>query len=240
MQWLSVADMDKSVGTITYTQLCNERGGIECDLTMVRTAADAWYVVTGSAFGAHDMGWIRSHCPTDGSVRCGDMTSARGVVNLCGPLARDVLQAVCEDDVSNAAFRYGRAREITIGAAPVLALRIGYTGELGWELHIPTEYTAHVYDVLWEAGTAARHRQRRLPGDRPAAGREGLRVLVDRRHARHDAARGRPRAGGSTWDKGDFCGRDALVAQRDAGVERRLCTFTLDEPRRASRLPVER
>ena len=108
VQWLSVADMDKPLGTITYTQLCNERGGIECDLTMVRTAADAWYVVTGSAFGAHDMGWIRSHCPSD--VHMGDTTSARGVVNLCGPLARDVLQAVCEEDVSNAAFRYGRAR----------------------------------------------------------------------------------------------------------------------------------
>ncbi len=78
VQWLSVADMDKSVGTVTYTQLCNERGGIECDLTMIRTAPDVWYVVTGSAFGAHDMGWIRSHCPTDGSVQVRDLTSARG------------------------------------------------------------------------------------------------------------------------------------------------------------------
>ncbi len=83
--------MDKSVGTVTYTQLCNEQGGIECDLTMIRTAPDTWYVVTGAAFGAHDMGWIRSHCPTDGSVQVRDLTSARGVVNICGPLARDVL-----------------------------------------------------------------------------------------------------------------------------------------------------
>jgi 4-methylaminobutanoate oxidase (formaldehyde-forming) len=229
VQWLSVADMDKSVGTITYTQLCNEQGGIECDLTMVRTAADAWYVVTGSAFGAHDMGWIRSHCPADGSVRVADVTSARGVINLCGPLARDVLQAVCEDDVSNAAFKYGRAREITIGAAPVLALRIGYTGELGWELHIPAEYTAHVYGVLWEAG---------LQHGIVNAGYRAIdRLRVEKGYVYWSTdvtPDTTPLEAGLewriSWDKGDFCGREALVAQRQRGVERRLCTFTLDEP----------
>ena len=148
VQWLSVADMDKPVGTVTYTQLCNERGGIECDLTMTRLGEQHWYVVTGSAFGAHDMGWIRSNSPDDDTVQIRDLTSANAVINLCGPMAREVLQAVCEDDVSNEAFRYATAREITIGAAPVLAMRIGYVGELGWELHVPTEYTAHVYELL--------------------------------------------------------------------------------------------
>ena len=231
MQWLSVADMDKPLGTITYTQLCNEQGGIECDLTMVRTATDAWYVVTGSAFGAHDMGWIRSHCPTDGSVQVGDVTSARGVVNLCGPLARDVLQAVCEEDVSNAAFRYGRARELTIGAAPVLALRIGYTGELGWELHVPTEYTAHVYDVLWRAG--------QQHGIVNAGYRAIDRLRVEKGYVYWSTdvtPDTTPLEAGLEWridwDKGDFCGRDALVAQRDTGVERRLCTFTARPERR--------
>ena len=218
VQWLSVADMDKPLGTITYTQLCNERGGIECDLTMVRTAADAWYVVTGSAFGAHDMGWIRSHCPTDGSVQVRDVTSARGVVNLCGPLAREVLQAVCEEDVSNAAFRYGRAREITIGAAPVLALRIGYTGELGWELHVPTEYAAHVYDVLWEAG------QRHGIVNAGYRAIDPLRVEKGYVYWSTDVTPDTtPLEAGLEWridwDKGDFCGRDALAAQRDAGVD---------------------
>ena len=210
VQWLSVANMDKSIGTVTYTQLCNERGGIECDLTMVRTAPDTWYVVTGAAFGAHDMGWFREQSPADGSVQIRDVTSARAVINVCGPLSREVLQAVCEDDVSNAAFRYGRAREITIGAAPVLALRIGYTGELGWELHVPSEYAAHVYEVLRGGGRTARHRRRRLPGDRPAARREGLRVLVDRRHARHHAARSR--AGVA-----DRLGQGRLLRARRAG-----------------------
>lgn len=226
VQWLSVADMNKSVGTVTYTQLCNELGGIECDLTMTRVAADTWYVVTGAAFGAHDMGWIRTNSPDDGSVVIRDLTSARAVLNLCGPLSRDVLQRVAEDDVSAAAFKYGRAREITIGGAPVLALRIGYTGELGWELHIPTEYAAHVYELLHEAGAAS--------------------GLVDAGYRAVDTLRMEkgylywstditpdtsPWEAGLGWrvdlNAGDFCGRAALVAQQANGVGRKLCTFTL-------------
>ncbi|MCX6522834.1 MAG: FAD-dependent oxidoreductase [Actinobacteria bacterium] len=228
VQWLSVADMDKSVGTVTYTQLCNERGGIECDLTMIRTAPDSWYVVTGAAFGAHDMGWIRANSPDDGSVVIRDLTSARAVLNLCGPKSRDVLQAVCEEDVSNAAFKYARAKEITIGSAPVLALRIGYVGELGWELHIPTEYAAHVYELL------------RAAGEPHGIVDAGYRTIDTMRMEKGylywstditpDTT---PWEAGLAWrvnlNKGDFCGRDALVAQREAGIARTLCIFTLEE-----------
>lgn len=232
VQWLSVADMDKSVGTITYTQLCNERGGIECDLTMIRTAPDSWYVVTGAAFGAHDMGWIRSNSAgagvDDGSVVIRDLTSARAVINLCGPKSRDVLQAVCEEDVGNEAFKYTRAREITIGSAPVLALRIGYTGELGWELHIPTEYAAHVYELL------------RAAGEPHGIVDAGYRTIDTMRMEKGylywstditpDTT---PWEAGLGWrvnlKKGDFCGRDALVAQQEAGITRKLCTFTLEQ-----------
>ncbi len=227
VQWLSVADMDKSIGTVTYTQLCNERGGIECDLTMVRTAVDSWYVVTGAAFGAHDMGWIRSNSVADGSVVIRDLTSARAVINLCGPLSRQVLEAVCEDDVSNAAFRYGRARELTVGSAPVLAVRIGYVGELGWELHIPTEYAAHVYELL------------RVAGEPFAIVDVGYRSIDTMRIEKGylywstditpDTT---PWEAGLDWrvnlDKGDFCGRGALLAQRETGISRKLCTFTLE------------
>ena len=228
VQWLSVADMDKPVGSAIYTQLCNERGGIECDLTITRTAADSWYVVTGAAFGAHDMGWIRSNSPTDGSVIVRDLTSARAVINLCGPKSRLVLQAACEDDVSNEAFPYATAREITIGSAPVLALRIGYTGELGWELHIPTEYAAHVYDTL------------RTAGEPHGIVDVGYRAIDTMRMEKGylywstditpDTT---PWEAGLGWrvnlKKGDFLGRDALVAQKEAGVGRRLCTFTLEQ-----------
>jgi 4-methylaminobutanoate oxidase (formaldehyde-forming) len=232
VQWLSVADMDKSVGTVTYTQLCNDRGGIECDLTMVRTAADSWYVVTGAAFGAHDMGWIRSNTPAlrdgDGSVIVRDLTSSRAVINLCGPLSRTVLQAVCEENVGPDVFRYARAREITIGSAPVLAIRIGYVGELGWELHVPTEYAAHVYELLRDAG------------DPHGIVDVGYRTIDTMRMEKGylywstditpDIT---PWEAGLGWrvnlGKGDFCGRDALVAQQHAGISRRLCTFTLEE-----------
>ncbi len=227
VQWLSVADMDKSIGTVTYTQLCNELGGIECDLTMVRTSVNSWYVVTGAAFGSHDMGWIRSQCSSDGSVQIGDLTSARAVINICGPLSRDVLQSVCEDDVSNATFRYGRALEITIGAAPALALRIGYTGELGWELHIPTEYAAHVYDVLWEAGQAH--------GIVNVGYRAIDRLRVEKGYVYWSTdvtPDTTPLEAGLDWridwDKGDFCGRHALSVQRSEGIARRLSTFTLE------------
>jgi 4-methylaminobutanoate oxidase (formaldehyde-forming) len=163
VQWLSVADMDKAVGTVINTQLCNPQGGIECDLTMTRLGEHHWYVVTGSAFGAHDMGWIRSNSPDDGSVQVRDLTSANAVINLCGPMARDVLQAVSDDDVSNDALRYATARHITVGAAPVLAMRIGYVGELGWG--VACAHCIRGARLRTTAGrrTPARHRQRRLP-----------------------------------------------------------------------------
>lgn len=227
VQWLSVANMDRPIGTVTYTQLCNTRGGIECDLTMVRNALDLWYVVTGAAFGAHDMGWIRENCPTDGSVVIRDLTSARAVINVCGPLSRVVLQEVCEQDVSNSAFRYGTSRELTIGAAPVTALRIGYTGELGWELHMPTEYAAHVYEVLWDAGQPH--------GIKDVGYRAIDRLRVEKGYVywstdvTPDTS---PLEAGLewriAWDKPDFMGRAALLEAKALGPTKRLCTFTLE------------
>jgi sarcosine dehydrogenase len=228
LQWLSVCDMDKPVGSVIYTQFCNERGGIECDLTVTRLAERRWYLVTGAAFGAHDMGWVRRHAPDDGSVSVIDVTSARAVVNLCGPRARDVLQAVSEEAVDNAAFRRSTARELTIGSAPVLALRVGYVGELGWELHIPTEYAAHVYETLRVAGE---------PYDIVDVGYRAVDTLRMEKGYLYWSSDITPDASpweaGLGWrvdlDAGDFCGRDALLAQQTLGVTRRLCTFTLEE-----------
>ncbi len=226
MQRLAVTNMDKSVGSVIYTQLCNELGGIECDLTITRLDVDRWYVVTGSAFGAHDIGWIRSNSPDDGTVVIQDVTSARAVINLCGPRSREVLVRVSEDDVSNSAFRYARARWLTIRSAPVLALRIGYVGELGWELHIPTEYAAHVYEHLLGIGQEF------------GIVNAGYRTIDTMRMEKSyvywstDVTPDtNPWEAGLGWrvdlDKGDFIGRSALLAVRD-DVTRRLCTFTLD------------
>src|SRR5262249_30747297 len=133
--------------------LLNGKGGIEADLTIMRQTEDRFYVVTGSGFGERDGGWMRKHMPRDGSVTFHDVGSSYGVINLCGPRARDVLAKVSEDDVSNAAFRYMTCRWIRVGYAPVMAARLSYVGELGWELHIPSEYVAYVYETLRAAGT---------------------------------------------------------------------------------------
>jgi sarcosine dehydrogenase len=143
-------------------------------------------------------------------------------------MARDVLQAVSEDDVSGEALRYATARDITIGAAPVLAMRIGYVGELGWELHVPTSYAAHVYELLHDAGLEY------------GIGNVGYRAIDTLRMEKGylywstditpDTS---PWEAGLSWrvnmKKGDFCGREALEAQRSAGVTRKLCTFTLEQ-----------
>ncbi|MEE9250189.1 MAG: FAD-dependent oxidoreductase [Alphaproteobacteria bacterium] len=229
LQWLAANDLDKPTGHIAYTQLCNERGGIECDLTISRLAEDHFYIVTGAAFGEHDLNWIREHLPGDGSVLAYDVTSSLAVLNLCGPMARKVLEKVSEDDVGNATLPFGRCRTITVGCAPVLAMRIGYVGELGWELHIPTEYACHVYETLWEAGQEF--------GIVNAGYRAIDSLRMEKRYlywSTDITPDYTPYEAGLGFcvklDKGDFLGRDALVKAKEVGPKRRLCTFTLDEP----------
>lgn len=227
IQRLSITEMDRPLGTISYTQLCNERGGIECDLTMVRTAADRWYVVTGSAFGAHDMGWIRSNSPDDGSVDVRDVTSSRAVINVCGPRSRRLLERVCEEPLGNAEHPYGKARWLTLRSAPVFALRVGYVGELGWELHVPTEYARHVYEALVDAGDdlgVIDAGYRTIDTMRLEKGYVYWSTDVTPDTNPFEAGLGaRVR-----FDKGDFIGREALLSAREK-VERRLAVFTLEQ-----------
>lgn len=152
LQRVAGADMDTAVGKVTYTQLLNVRGGIEADVTITRLAPQRFYLVTGSGFGRHDVTFLLQHAPTDGSVVIADVTSAFGVLNVCGPASREVVSGLSSDDFSATGFRYMTARRTDLGWAPVLALRTTYVGELGWEFHIPTEYVRDVYDKLVEAG----------------------------------------------------------------------------------------
>jgi 4-methylaminobutanoate oxidase (formaldehyde-forming) len=139
----------RDVGAITYTQMLNPLGGIECDFTVTRLADDRFRIVTGTAFGQHDLAWIRSHAPEDGSVTVDDVTSRYACLGIWGPRARDVLAPLTTDDLS---FPYMRAREIAVGPVPCLALRVTYVGELGWELYCGTEFGLRLWDVVWEAG----------------------------------------------------------------------------------------
>ena len=147
LQRIAANDLNKPDGSVIYTQLCNERGGIEADLTIVRLSAERFYIVTGSGFAVRDGQWIARQLPPGLELK--EVTSAYAVVNVQGPRSRDLLARVTADDMS---FPYLAAREIRVGYAPALALRVTYVGELGWELHVPSEYALHLYEALWHAG----------------------------------------------------------------------------------------
>jgi glycine/D-amino acid oxidase-like deaminating enzyme/sarcosine oxidase gamma subunit len=127
----------RGVGQVTYTQMLNSRGGIECDFTVTRLAEDRFRIVTGTAFGQHDLAWLRQHAPDDGSIHVADVTSQYACYGLWGPSAREILQPLTTADLANETFPYMSAREFAVAAAPCLALRVTYVGELGWELYCP-------------------------------------------------------------------------------------------------------
>ncbi|HEX9482359.1 MAG TPA: FAD-dependent oxidoreductase, partial [Solirubrobacteraceae bacterium] len=139
----------REVGAITYTQMLNRRGGIECDFTVTRVGEELFSIVTGTAFGNHDLSWIRRHAPLDGSVRCTDVTSRWACFALWGPRATEILAPLTPDPLE---FPYMSMRELTVGDVPARALRVTFVGELGWELYCPTEYGAGLWRALWEAG----------------------------------------------------------------------------------------
>jgi len=149
LEWLCDNHVARGVGQITYTQMLNARGGIECDFTVTRVEDELFSIVTGTAFGNHDLSWIRRHAPDDGSVRVSDVTSRWACFGLWGPRARDVLGPLTADPLD---FGYMTMRDIAVGDVPVRALRVTFTGELGWELYCPTEFGAGLWRTLWEAG----------------------------------------------------------------------------------------
>lgn len=229
LQRLCVSNMDKPIGTIIYTQMCNERGGIEADVTFIRLAKDRFYLVTGSGFGVHDSDWIKRHLPDDGSVHIIEVTSSVAVINIVGPNARKVLATASESDVSDAALPFSTAREIIIGAAPVRAARIGYVGELGYELHIPTEFAAHVYDRLWQAGEGhgiSNVGYRAIESLRMEKGYVYWSGDISPDYTPIEAGLG---FRVHLKSKGDFIGKRILEAQKIVGVQRKLCTFVTPE-----------
>jgi len=220
----------RGVGQITYTQMLNRRGGIECDFTVARLAEERFSIVTGTAFGNHDREWIRRHVPDDGSVRVQDVTSAWACFGIWGPRSREALAPLTPQDLSNEAFPYMSVREITVGHVPVRALRVTYVGELGWELYCPAEYGLGLWRSLWEAGephgiVAGGYRaidSLRLekgyrvwgaditPDETPYEGGVGFCVKLDK--------------------DGGFIGHEALVAAKEAGPRARLRCLTLADP----------
>jgi glycine cleavage system aminomethyltransferase T/glycine/D-amino acid oxidase-like deaminating enzyme len=218
----------RGVGQVTYTQMLNARGGIECDFTVTRLAEDRFRIVTGTAFGQHDLAWLRQHAPEDGSVHVADVTSQYACYGVWGPSARKLLQPLTTTDLSNATFPYMGARELAIGRVPCLALRVTYVGELGWELYCRSEFGLALWDTIWEAGREH---------DLVAGGYKAIDSLRLEKGYRVWGADITPEdtpfeAGlgfAVKLDKGEFCGREALAAV--AEPERLLRCLTLNDPR---------
>lgn len=228
LQRLTANDIDKGIGRVVYTSLLDPNGGIQADLTITRLDETRFLILTGGGGGPRDIAWLHLHAPDDGSVAITEVTSATAGLGLWGPHARDVLSDIAEQDVSGSAFPYFTAREITVGSVPALALRVSYAGELGWEIYTPTEYGPRLWDVLWEAGQ---------PHGIIAGGGgafNSLRLEKGYRLYGAELDNGRnPYQAGLGWavrpGHGEFIGREALAATREAGVERVLCCLTLDE-----------
>ncbi|MBU1184542.1 MAG: FAD-dependent oxidoreductase, partial [Proteobacteria bacterium] len=229
---VAAGNMDRPVGATTYTQLCNNRGGIEADITVSRVAENRFFIVTGTAFGVHDLIWLKKHLPQDGSAALRDVTSSFAMINVCGPLSRTLLMRVSDDDFSNETFPFGQCREVVIDYAPVLALRVTYIGELGYELYLPPEYACHFYETLWAAGQDLGIKNagyRAIDSLRLEKGYCYWSAEVSPDYSPYDAGIGFA----VDLDKGSFIGRESLVKIKLEGPKWKLCTFTLnhDEPK---------
>ncbi len=203
------------------------RGGIEADVTVTRLSADRFYLVTGSAFGRHDVTFLLQNAPDDGSVLVDDVGSAYGVLNVCGPRSRELLGSISSDDFSDDGFPYMTGRWTDVGQAPALALRVTYVGELGWELHLPSEYVRDAYDRVLAAGAPY--------GVRDVGYRAVESLRLEKQYvawAVDVTADVDPYAAGLGFavrpDKPGLLAGPVLRALRDAGPGTRLCWFSTD------------
>ncbi len=228
LQRLCANQMDVEPGRIVYTQMLNDRGGIESDLTATRLSETAFLLVVPGATLQRDLAWLRRHLGDDVAIIT-DITAAESVLCLMGPKSRDLLARVSPDDMGNDAHPFGTAREIEIGMGLARAHRVSYVGELGWELYVSSDQTAHVFEALEEAGAGI---GLTLCGLHTL---DSCRIEKAYRHWGHDitdedhvleAGLGFAVRTG----KGDFIGRDAVLRKREAGLNRRMVQFLLQDP----------
>jgi glycine cleavage system aminomethyltransferase T/glycine/D-amino acid oxidase-like deaminating enzyme len=225
LQWVTTGDVDKSVGSVTYCLLLDVDGGIRSDITVARLGPQRFQVGIN---GNLDVEWLRRHLPAGGSVEVRDITAGTCCVGVWGPRARDLVQPLADADFSNESFRYFRAKRAHIGMVPVTALRLSYVGELGWELYTTADMGLKLWDTLWAAG----QEHGIIAGGRGAFNslrlEKGYRQFGTDMTFEHD-----PYEAGLGFavklDKGDFLGREAVVARRSE-VRRRLTCLTIADP----------
>ena len=221
--------VDVPVGRIVYTALLNARGGFESDLTVTRLGANEFFILTGTAQTTRDFAWIEQHIEGDEHASLVDVTSAWSVVSLMGPRAESLLASLSRDDVSKATLPPGTTRTIDVGYSRARAARLSYVGGPGYELCVPTDQCATLYDALWHDGARFGLRDAgyyTIDALRIEAGRRAWGAELSPDETPLEAGL----AHAVAFDKGDFVGRDALLAQRARGVTKRLVRFTLDDP----------
>ena len=236
VQRVAMRQMDVPVGRVVYTPVLTPQGGFRSDLTIMRLGEDHFRVVTGGAHGGADLKWFADHTPEDGSAQVHDLTSAWTTLGLWGPRARDILGSLTSADLSIEGFPFARCRSIEVAELPVLASRISYVGDLGWELYVPIEQGARLWDLVWEAGGP----HGVVPvgiGVYATTGRleKGYRAFGFELDGEYDVVEA-----GMAWGKvkdADFVGKEAHVRQREQEPAALMCTLTVDDHTSASGVP---
>jgi len=227
LQKLAISDLNKPLGSITYTQFLNETAGIESDVTVCRMGEDHFRIISGTSFVSNDVGWITLHKQTDQKVSIKDVTDEIACLSLFGPNARNVLETLTKADVSNKAFAYMTAKNLDMGGVNVWAQRVSYTGELGWELYMDNGDALEIWDAIMDAGK---------PFEITPIGYkalDGLRIEKGYLYWSGDISPGdNPLEAGLgfcvDFTKDDFIGKDALVEIKEKGLKKKLCGLILD------------
>jgi glycine cleavage system aminomethyltransferase T len=228
VQRVAMRQMDVPIGRVVYTPLLTPSGGFKQDLTIMRLGDDTFRVVTGGAYGMSDKKWFADHLPEDGSAQIHDETNVWATLGLWGPRARDILSGITQDDVSHEGLPFARCKQIEVGPVQVLASRISYVGDLGWELHVPFEQGARLWDLVAEAGEP----HGIIPAGIGVYGTTGRLEKCYRAYGAELEGDFNVVEAGMAWGKvkdEDFVGKQAHVRHREEEPAAIMCTLTVDD-----------